>query len=483
MSDSLIQAIGNLKRSKVFVLGDLLLDEYIWGKVSRISPEAPIQILNVERREYRSGGAANVARNMAALGGDVLCAGAVGRDTAGDALIRLLREAGIDSSGIVRDPLKPTPVKTRMIAHGQQILRVDQERTDPIAPSLIRSLSRSIVTAAARCALALVSDYNKGCVPRSVAVRLTREFGRRKIPVLVALKSRDYRKYAGVTGAMLNRAELSHITGEDNLTSAAAKLIHELRIKFLVVTLGENGMTVIDNEGHSTAARSMAREVYDVTGAGDTALTAFALGYASGFDLPTCAGIANAAAGIVVGKLGAETVTRDELLHRLLRDRPTAHRKILPAAEILEAVRRDRRQGNRVVFTNGCFDVLHEGHIKLLEFAKSKGDRLLVALNTDRSVRALKGIGRPIIDENQRSHVIAALECVDYVILFDERTPYKLIQRIRPDVLVKGEDYRNKKVVGEDLLKKYGGRVELAPLIKGISTSKIVGRILERTGS
>jgi D-beta-D-heptose 7-phosphate kinase/D-beta-D-heptose 1-phosphate adenosyltransferase len=467
MNTRLLEIVGRLKAPRIFVLGDLILDKYVWGSVSRISPEAPVPVVNVKGEEYRPGGASNVVTNLAALGARVHCGGVVGRDAAGAALLKLLRARG-DVAAVLRDGAKPTPLKTRMLAHHQQMLRVDQERTDAIPPAVQARLLAASLRQAARADLAIVSDYSKGTLPPELCAKFLRRAG---CPVLVGLKSFDHRKYAGATGASLNRSELRTLTQEDDVDRGARKLMKELRLKFLVVTLGEKGMRVVPSGATPFTLPAVARQVFDVTGAGDTALAAFGVGYASGLSLEECAILSNAASGIVVAKIGTETVTRDELVASATHG--DGHRKIVTLPALLKALRDERTKGRRVVFTNGCFDLVHAGHAQALQFARSRGDVLVVGLNTDRSTRGLKGPGRPVVPQGERAKLLAAFEAVDYVVLFDEPTPAALVKRVKPDVLVKGEDYKGKEVVGS----RDAGRVELAPLVKGISTSEIIRRI------
>ncbi len=462
MNTRLIEIVGRLRSPRVFVLGDLILDKYVWGSVSRISPEAPVPVVNVKGEEYRPGGASNVVTNLAALGARVATGGIVGKDEQGAQLLRLLRAQG-DVSAVLRDAGKPTPLKTRMLAHHQQMLRVDQERVDPIAPAAQARLLAAALRQAARSDLAIISDYSKGTLPPELCRAFIRRAG---CPVLVGLKSHDHRKYAKATGASLNRSELRLLTHEDEVDRGARKLLKQLSLRFLVVTLGEKGMRVISRDEPPITLPAVAREVFDVTGAGDTALAAFGVAYASGLSLEECAILSNAAAGIVVAKIGTETVTREELI-------ADGHRKVLPLPALLKALDGERKRGRRVVFTNGCFDLVHAGHVASLEFARSKGDVLVVGLNSDRSVRGLKGAGRPIVPQGDRARLLAAFEAVDYVVIFDRAKPDVLVRKVRPDVLVKGEDYRGKEVVGS----KDAGRVELAPLLKGLSTSDIIRRI------
>jgi D-beta-D-heptose 7-phosphate kinase/D-beta-D-heptose 1-phosphate adenosyltransferase len=468
MRNRLVDVVAKLGRPRVFVLGDLILDRYVWGTVNRVSPEAPVQILNVAREEYRPGGASNVARNLSSLGARVCCGGVVGRDEEGEKLLRLLRDLQVDCSAVLRDPGKPTSVKTRMIAHNQQMLRVDSERTEPVGSDVEKRLLSAALRAASRADLAVISDYNKGTLPASLCEQFVR---RSRCPVLVGLKSRDYRKYARATGASLNRSELLTLSREDDVERGARKVMRELGLRFLAVTLGDRGMCVYVRGGAPLTLPAVARQVYDVTGAGDTALAAFGLGYASGLPLDECALLANAAAGVVVGKVGTETVTREELLAQASDG--DGHRKIVRRSQLLQALLRERARGRKIVMTNGCFDLLHAGHVAVLQFARSQGDVLVVGLNSDRSERALKGKSRPILPQEDRAQILAALEAVDYVVPFDETSVESLVRSVRPDVLVKGDHYRVKEVVGH----RYAKRVVLAPLVRGRSTSEIVRRI------
>lgn len=467
MNARLLEIVGRLEAPRVFVLGDLILDKYVWGSVSRISPEAPVPVVNVKGEEFRPGGASNVVTNLAALGARVSCGGIVGRDKEGAELLRLLRARG-DVAAVLRDAAKPTPLKTRMLAHHQQMLRVDQERVEPIPPATQEKLLSAALRQAARADLAIISDYSKGTLPPELCQKFIRRAG---CPVLVGLKSHDHRKYARATGASLNRSELRQLSHEDEVDRGARKLLKELALQFLVVTLGEKGMRVISRDEAPITLPAVARQVFDVTGAGDTALAAFGVAYASGLPLAECAILSNAAAGIVVAKVGTETVTREELIADASHG--DGHRKILKLPALLKALRGERSRGRRIVFTNGCFDLVHAGHASALQFARSKGDVLVVGLNSDASVRGLKGAGRPLVPQGERARLLAAFEAVDYVVVFDQPTPAALVKSVRPDVLVKGDDYRGKEVVGSD----HAGRVELAPLVKGISTTEIIRRI------
>jgi len=480
MPSRLAEAVRRLRSPRVLVVGDLILDRYVWGDVNRISPEAPVQILDASREELRLGGAANVAHNVAVLGARASCAGVVGRDAPGTGLLELIRSLGVGAAGIVRDDSRPTTVKTRLLAHNQQMLRIDHERRQSIAPSVEKALARAVSKAAASADLALISDYNKGTMTPRVCRSLIDAFRRRGKPVLVGLKSRDIAKYARATGASLNRSELALVSGVDSVAAGAKKIVRRLGLEFLMVTLGDKGMHVYGRSGAPVTLDAVARQVYDVTGAGDTVLAAFGTAYACGLPLEECALMANAAASIVVGKVGTATVTREELLDHASPGDEAGRRKVLDPPALRRALDGERKRGRRIVFTNGVFDLLHAGHLSLLRFARSRGDVVVVGLNTDRSVRALKGPSRPIQDAAERAGMLAALECVDYVTLFDEETPERLIRQVRPDVLVKDEDYAGKKVAGRDFVTSTGGRVEFAPRVRGYSTTDLVARIRRR---
>lgn len=478
MSTRLIDRVLGLRHPRILVVGDLILDGYVWGKVSRISPEAPIPVLNVTAEENRLGGAANVGANLRALEARVDLAGVLGDDEAGRTFLDLARKNGLNVRAVVRDPARSTSVKARMVAQNQQILRVDRENPVPISKGTERDLARRIRSAVNRADLVVVSDYNKGTVTPGVVQPLLRS----GVPVLVGLKGRDPGMYRGATGATLNRAELRAVSGVDDLTQGARWVLNRLGLQFLGVTLGEEGLAIFRKGERVLRLPTVARQVFDVTGAGDTTLAAFGLAFSSGLDLEDCARIANAAAGVVVGKVGTATVTREEIASHLRRGGTVPGTKILSGRTLRETLARERRRGRRIVFTNGCFDLLHAGHVELLRFAKAQGDVLVVGLNSDRSVRKLKGNGRPVIRQDQRALILSSLEACDYVALFDEPTPETLIRKIRPDVIVKGEDWMSRGVAGSALVERRGGSVRLAPLVRGISTSGIIERILERFG-
>lgn len=454
-----------------------MLDRYIRGGVNRISPEAPIQILTVQSRDDRLGGAANVANNLAAFDAEVSCLGIVGRDKNGLILGRICRKARIRPF-LIADRTRPTTLKSRMIAHHQQMLRVDEEGNDPVSVAIEEKLIKAAASVMRKGIDAIVvADYDKGVMTPKLCKTLVDIGRRRKIPLIVGLKTKNSGKYRGATAFSLNRSELAMVTGEHDLNRGAKKLLKSLSLQFLIVTLGEKGISLFARDGAPLAMPTQARDVFDVTGAGDTVLALFSAAYASGASLSDALHIANGGAGIVVGKLGTETVSREEIVAHFLAEANESHPKIAAMPQLAQRLKRERALGKSVVFTNGCYDLIHPGHVRTLRFAKSKGDILVVALNSDASVRRLKGKNRPLLSHRERAEVVASMEMVDYVVVFDEDTPYAAIRKIRPDVLIKGEDWKNAGVVGREFVESYGGRVELAPILKGVSTSGIVEKI------
>lgn len=466
----------------ILVVGDLILDRYLWGKVGRISPEAPVPVVHLERETQAAGGAANVARNLAQLGARVELVGVTGSDPGRDGLVAALQGDGVGTEGVIACVKRGTTVKTRVVGNHQQMLRIDDENAEPIGSDeqarIIDHVSERLGSAAAL----VLSDYAKGVLTDSLCralIGLARSSG---IPVLVDPKGRDFSRYASATLITPNRTELALATGvsavdTEALIAAAGKLRTELQLDYLVLTLSEAGMALIEAE-RTEIVPAVAREVFDVSGAGDTVIAVFAAALAAGLGHTDSVHLANLAAGVVVGKVGTAPVTRAELLAAITDESALEQAaKVCDREQLGEWLRRWRAAGDTVVFTNGCFDLLHVGHVTYLEKARRLGNRLVVGLNTDRSVRALKGEGRPVIREADRARVLAALASVDAVILFDEDTPLELIERIRPDVLAKGADYREEDVVGGMEVKSWGGRVSLIPLAKGHSSSGILSTL------
>ncbi|MGO9445397.1 MAG: D-glycero-beta-D-manno-heptose-7-phosphate kinase [Thiobacillaceae bacterium] len=472
-------------RPTVLVVGDVMLDRYLWGTVERISPEAPVPVIRLGEETERLGGAANVAANLAGLGVDTLLAGRIGNDPDGARLQGLLREAGIDTAGLVEDSSYATICKTRVIGGHQQMIRLDREQLGVPSIEAEGLLQEKVIALieSRRPAAMVLSDYAKGVLTPRVCRVLIDTARHNGIPVLVDPKGRDYGKYRGVTTLTPNLRELSEACGVpahdlDALLAAGERMARELALDFLAFTRGEAGISLLVPGKEPAHLPATARQVFDVSGAGDTVIATLAAGLVAGLAPVEALELANFAAGSVVAKIGTVPVTRDELLIELEH-----HEGVEQADKIrnLEALLRQlavwRQGGARIVFTNGCFDLLHAGHVTYLEQARLLGDRLVLGLNTDRSVRALKGQNRPVIHEADRARVLAALESVDAVVLFDEDTPLDLIRAVRPDVLVKGNDYRDDQVVGGADIKAWGGRVVLVPVVPGRSSSNIIDKL------
>ena len=465
-------------RPQVLVVGDVMLDKYIWGEVGRISPEAPVPVLRAARQSQQPGGAANVAMNLAGLGAQVTVIGFGGGDDDQHALESLLDEAGVNVSIIACQGV-PTTSKLRVLAGHQQLLRLDNEpdRTDFNGSADV--LLQRATAQMPRASVVVLSDYAKGALSERVCRALIGEARRLQIPVVVDPKGNDFSRYRGATTICPNAKELAAVTGESPhelkwLLSAGQKMVAALNLQHMLVTLGEKGIAILrqDSLTHVPAA---ARQGFDVSGAGDTVVAVVAAAVAARTPIEMAVQMANVAAGVVIGKVGTVPIQRDELLGALslqIEDQPDV--KVVPLDLLRARVAGWRSRGLRVVLTNGCFDLLHVGHVSLLEQARRMGDRLIVAVNSDRSVRRLKGHRRPLVHEQDRAQVLVALAAVDAVVVFDETTPLRLIEALRPDVLVKGGDYTENEVVGAVEVRGWGGRVELVPLVAGCSTTRLI---------
>jgi D-beta-D-heptose 7-phosphate kinase/D-beta-D-heptose 1-phosphate adenosyltransferase len=467
------------------VVGDLMLDRYLWGEVERISPEAPVPVVRLTRQEDRVGGAGNVAANLVGLGLRTALAGFVGTDEAASALLARLQASGIEIGAIERLDEAPTITKTRVIGGHQQMLRVDRERSEGYS-SAAHARLRAHLDAhllAQPPAVIVLSDYAKGVLAASTCQALIDWARAAGVPILVDPKGKDFDKYRGATGMTPNKheaAEVCGVSGKDTarLLDGVADLRARLDLGFVALTRGEDGISLFDAGEAPRHLPAIAKQVFDVSGAGDTVIATLAAALAAGIDRAPACRLANLAAGVVVGKVGTAPIDRTELLHEMERlDAQKQADKICTLEDARQRMHAWRQQGRKVVFTNGCFDLLHVGHVTYLEQARALGDRLLVGLNTDRSVRELKGPARPVIGEEDRARVLAALESVDAVVLFDEETPLNLIMTLRPDVLVKGSDYREDDVVGGAEVKAWGGCVRLIPVVPGRSSSGILDRV------
>jgi D-beta-D-heptose 7-phosphate kinase/D-beta-D-heptose 1-phosphate adenosyltransferase len=475
---SLLATLDRYPGMHVWVVGDLMLDEYVMGAVERISPEAPVPVVRVQDTEHRLGGAANVARQVAALGASVSLSGVIGEDAAGDDFLRLCAESNIDTRAVIRLRERRTTRKLRVLGHSQQLLRLDWEDVRPCAPESMVSLAARLAEGPRPQAI-ILSDYAKGVLTPEVIASITAL--RADAPVVVDPKHRDFTRYRGATTITPNLRELEAAAGQaldaddtEAIAAAARPLASAAGLEAMVVTLGGRGMLVVPVQGQDTAIPAIPREVYDVTGAGDTAISVLTLSLAARASLVEAAQLANAAAGVSVGQIGAVAVDASSIRDALTA-RPDG--KILTRADLVARAATWRMAGKRIVFTNGCYDLLHVGHLSLLSQAAKLGDVLVLAINSDASVRRLKGPERPLVPQEDRAAVLAALGFVDAVTIFDEDTPLEVLQSIRPHVLVKGGDYRIDQVVGREFLEATGGRVVLVPLTPEKSTTALVERI------
>lgn len=477
------QLLNSIANVKVLVVGDLMLDKYIWGKTSRISPEAPVQVVEVERDELRLGGAGNVVNNLLSLGCQVSVASVVGADEDGQKLLRLLSQRGVDSTGVQQSPQRTTSRKSRVLASHQQMLRIDRESTGEISVEEQESLLEYVQQQLPEVGAVLLSDYLKGVLTADLLHQITKQCHQAKLPVIVDPKGVDFSRYRGATLLTPNRREAEVATGivindDASLLKAGAVLLDDQQLDALVLTRSEEGMSLFSADGQVEHLPTEAREVFDVSGAGDTVIAVIGAALAVGAGLSDAARLANLAAGIVVGKLGTSTVTAAEILNDYTRRNRQTDTKILPRDELADLLDSLRAAGKKIVFTNGCFDLLHAGHVKYLQQARNLGDLLVLGLNSDDSIRRLKGPKRPLLDETERAQILAALDCIDYLAIFDEDTPLELLQQVRPQILVKGGDYLPNEVVGKELVESYGGRVELIQFVDGKSTTNIIDKVL-----
>lgn len=494
MPTRLIELVDQLPGRKVVLVGDFMLDRYLYGNAERLSPEAPVPVLHFQHEEFRLGGAGSVAANLAKLGAEVRVLGSVGDDDSGRQLTAALLSAGVDTAGMLITPGRPTTCKTRLVGlaqhrHPQQMMRLDFENAAAIdnnAADELLARFDALLNASPPDVVCL-EDYNKGLLTESVTRKIIATARARKVPVIIDPAAvRDYRKYFGATCLKLNRTETEKATSlpaetEPQWAAAAQKLVTDLGLDAVVITLDKHGAylgTKTDTGFHGQHLKTRPRLVYDVTGAGDMVLAALSLARAAGATWQDATALANIAGGLEVEKFGAIPITRQELVTELLAETHLLTGKLRDDARLFAELQRHRDSGKKIVFTNGCFDLLHLGHIEYFRFAKRQGDLLVVAVNTDASIRRLKGEKRPLVPEDDRVSVLEELESIDYLVKFPDDTPDRLIKAIRPDVLVKGADYTKDKVVGADFVESYGGTVALAPLIDGRSTSNLISRIL-----
>ncbi len=473
-------------RKRVLVVGDIMLDRFVYGRVSRISPEAPAPVIETAGPVDVIGGAGNVARNVVSLGAACDIVAVVGCDEAAQAIRGGLNSYAIATDGLVEIPQRVTTVKTRFVAHlhNTHLLRADTEETTPVSENVEQEIIAAATSRIDSADAVILSDYAKGVLTRHVIAAVIAAARRAGKPVIVDPKGIDYARYRGATALKPNVGELAQALGrpvandETAVRAAAKSLIEQIGCESVLVTRGERGMLIVSGDGEVTSLDAAARRVVDVSGPGDTVVASFALALVSDAGIRNAARLANVAAGVVVGKKGTSQVTANELRGELLsRPHFELREKIKDMEAIADCVAAWRREGLTVGFTNGCFDLLHPGHVQLLCEARSRCDRLIVGLNSDASVRRLKGAARPVQPEAARSVVLAGLAFVDAVVLFAQDTPIELIGRIRPDVLVKGADYRIDQVVGREVVESYGGRIVLVDLLPDSSTTLIIDRL------
>lgn len=484
MADAeLISLVERLPEARLLCVGDVMLDHYVYGSVERVSPEAPIPILRVERETRTLGGAGNVLRNLQALGVHPCFVSVVGNDATGREIQRLAADKAETEVHLLVEPNRVTTVKTRYIAGTQQLLRADREQSTAVAASVREDLLRVLEHAAEGRAVTVISDYAKGALDHGVASAAIAVALAHRHRVVVDPKGFDYARYRGASVLKPNRTELGAATNlpvgsEAEVIRAGGSLIDRFELGAVLVSLSQDGMLLIESGGAVHRLPAEAREVFDVSGAGDTAIAVLAAALGGGASLLEAARLANIAAGIVVGKVGTAVVHPSELEDALVSRDALAGQKLLPLPVALDHAARWRRNGLKIGFTNGCFDLIHPGHVSLLAQAKAACDRLIVGLNSDQSVRRLKGTGRPVQPEAARAAVLASIASVDMVVVFGEDTPLDLIAALKPDVLVKGADYRLEEVVGAELVQAHGGKVVLAELMPGHSTTATIARLV-----
>jgi D-beta-D-heptose 7-phosphate kinase/D-beta-D-heptose 1-phosphate adenosyltransferase len=477
----LIPLVEKLKGARVMCVGDLMLDHYIYGRVERISPEAPVPVLHLEREERTLGGAGNVLRNLHALGVETCFISVIGADPTGREVTSMVASLGGAEAHVLAERGRTTTLKTRYIAGTQQLLRADHERIAPLPADLRADVATVAKNAVAHHSVVILSDYAKGVLGDGLAAEIIAAAKAAGCLVVVDPKGSDYGVYRGADVLKPNRPELAAaahapVRTDDEVIAAARALIAAHDLGAMLVSCGKDGMLLVEGSGAILKLTAEAREVFDVSGAGDTVVSVLGASLGVGASLADAARLANAAAGVVVGKVGTAVVEPTELEAALLNRDTIEQRKTLPLSLALDQIARWRRSRLKIGFTNGCFDLLHPGHVSLLNQAKAACDRLIVGINSDQSVVRLKGPGRPVQNQDARAAVLSSLAAVDMVVIFDTDTPLELIEATRPDVLVKGADYRLDQVVGGDVVQSYGGKVLLADLMPGYSTTATIAR-------
>jgi D-beta-D-heptose 7-phosphate kinase/D-beta-D-heptose 1-phosphate adenosyltransferase len=479
----LFRRLGELRPVRVIVIGDVILDEYLGGDISRISPEAPVGVLDCVSVEFKLGGAANVAANFKKLGCDAFLIGVTGEDADAKRLKTVLGENGLSGKGLLAASERPTIKKTRVMAQRQQLLRIDREDRSAVSPETERRALELFRRELPKSAGVVISDYNKGFLTNTLLRRIIAEARAKKKPVVVDPKGSSFAKYRGVDVITPNRHELEKASGmkcpvPKKVETAARLIAKNHSIGAVLATLSADGMALFQKGADGKYFPAAAREIFDVTGAGDTVVAVFTAAWLGGFLQEEAAMLANHAAGLQVAHLGAAGVGMEEIKRDLALEAGVAESKIVDLDMAARIAGNLRKNNKKIVFTNGCFDLIHYGHIQYLQKARRLGDRLFLGLNSDSSVKRLKGPSRPILNEHDRAHILSALDCVDQVILFNEPTPLKLINAIKPHFLVKGGDYKVEQIVGHKEMKKWGGEIKTVAYIEGNSTTGIIKKII-----
>lgn len=493
MATRLLELVEHLPHAKIALIGDLMVDKYVYGNAERLSNDAPVPVLHVQREESRLGGAGRVAADLATLGAQVRMVSICGTDQTGQDIRKMLAGYGVDVSGIIDTPDRPGIAKVRMVGlaqhrHPQHLIRLDFEDPSPIDGALADKVLSAVDAALDGASALCIEDYNKGLLPDEVCRKVIAKARAAGVPVFIdPYELSDYSKYAGATAITPNRREAERATKlscatEPCFAPLAEKLLKQLDLEAAILTLDKDGAYLATRDGERRWLKTRERKVYDVAGAGDMLLSMLAMARVAGGDWVESVALANVASGLEVEKYGSVPITPNEIKLELLSESHERVGKERSLEHLLQELARHRAAGRRIVFTNGCFDLIHLGHVKYFQFARAQGDLLIVGVNTDSSIRNLKGPQRPIVNEHDRIEVLEELESIDYLVRFEDATPLRLIEAIRPDVLVKGADYKKEDVVGWDVVEQTGGRVALAPLIDGRSTSNVIRRILEAYG-
>ena len=474
-----LNVVDKIKNVNVLVFGDYMIDEYVIGDVSRISPEAPVPVLNIKKREKKIGGAGNVINNILSLGANVKAIGRIGKDDNGRFIKKYFSDNKVDNKYLIEDENFNTIIKTRVVSKNQQFIRIDEEEKIGISNNVISMINKNLDEILTNIDIVVISDYAKGNITDDSIRELIKASREKNIPVIVDPKGKEYSKYSGVTLCTPNLKELSDVTGnslsfEDEIALSSKKLIDDLNLQYLILTRSEDGISLIDKKGDKKDFPALKKEVIDVSGAGDTVVATIAVFMGLNYDMEEICKLSNIAASVVVSKFGTSTVSYEEM-QNIIED--SYNDKILNINKLGEVVKKLKGKNKKISFTNGCFDLLHAGHIDSLTQAKSYGDILVVGVNSDASVKKNKGINRPIIQENFRLMMLSSLECVDYLVLFDDDTAENLVKIIKPDYYIKGDEYKGKSTPEVKIVNSYGGECKYIKSKNNISTSKIIEKI------